>query len=75
MGFGAFNLFGLIEYLVFDLWNLIMNNGNLLVGFTSIALAKSKYFYLAIIVLFSETFLEEIWFRGIIQFKLSHLKI
>jgi len=71
---GVFIIIGLADYLIFDLWKIIMHNENMAVGSVSTALAKSSYFYLAVIVIFSGTFLEEIWFRGIIQLKLSHVK-
>jgi membrane protease YdiL (CAAX protease family) len=69
-----FTVISLVDYLIFDIWNIIMNTENMAVGSISTALAKSKYFYLAIIVVFSGTFLEEIWFRGIIQVKIRNIK-
>ena len=71
---GVFLVISLADYLIFDLWNIIMNNEALAVGSTSTALARSNVFYLAVIVVFSGTFLEEIWFRGIIQTKVSHIR-
>jgi len=69
-----FIVVSLVDYLIFDFWNIIINTENMAVGSTSKALAKSKYFYLAIIVVFSGTFLEEIWFRGIVQLKIRNVK-
>lgn len=65
----------LIDHFVFDLWDLMLNQkGKTFVGSTTLILAKSNYFYLGFMVIFSGTLLEELWFRGLIQYKVKGIK-
>lgn len=71
----VFGTISLIDHFVFNLFKLLSgSNGDITVGSAAINLAKSNAFYLAIIVFFSGTLLEELWFRGFVQFKLNSLK-
>ncbi len=65
----------LIDHFVFDLFDLFLKSGKgISVGSVTVAIAKSNLFYLVIIVSFSGTLLEELWFRGLIQYKLKSLR-
>lgn len=68
---GCFIAIALVDYFVFDLFNIILNSERISVGSISAILAKSPLFFLVIIVAFAGTLLEELWFRGVIQHKLS----
>lgn len=70
-----FVLISLIDYFVFNLFDLLLKSGkNISVGSAAVALAKSNGFYLVFVVFFSGTLLEELWFRGFIQYKLNSLE-
>ncbi len=64
-----------IDHFVFNLWKILINQSNQIsVGSTTLFLAKSNLFFSGIIVIFSGTLLEELWFRGLIQYKLKSVK-
>ncbi len=71
----VFGTISIIDHFAFNLFKLLLSsNGDIAVGSAAINLAKSNAFYLAIIVFFSGTLLEELWFRGFVQYKLNSLK-
>jgi len=72
--FGIFIVIALVDHFLFGLWEIILHEEGLAVGSTTTALARSDWFFLGVVVIFSGTFLEEIWFRGMIQMKLSRLR-
>jgi len=74
IGVGIFVILSLVDGMVFHLWEVLKNVEGSGVGGTSLALAKSNLFYLAVVVIFSGTLLEELWFRGFIQYKLRGIK-
>ncbi len=62
------------DFFLFDILTKISSAASgISVGSTSIALAKSKYFYLSVFVVFAATLMEELWFRGLIQYKLNSI--
>jgi len=75
IGLIVFAIISLLDHFLFDLWNLMISMEDSPVGGTILAMAKSNLFYLGIIVLLSGTFIEELWFRGLIQHKLNRLWI
>lgn len=69
----VFVTIALLDFYVFDIWKIIHQNSKIAVGSTSVALAKSPYFYLSVFVVFGGTLLEELWFRGLIQYKIKSI--
>ena len=69
-----FSIVSIIDFFVFNLWHIISVNKEIAVGIVTLALARSKYFYLGIVVIFSGTLQEELWFRGIIQHKINNVR-
>ncbi len=67
--------FSIIDNLFFHLWKTIVNSKSKIpVGGNLATFAKSNLFFLAIFLCLSGTFVEELWFRGVIQYKLKPLK-
>ncbi len=73
VGLIIFAVISLIDWALFDLWNLMISSENSPVGGTILAMARSNLFYLGILVLPAGTLIEELWFRGLIQHKLSRI--
>jgi len=75
VAFTIFIIIGLLDHFLFDLWKLMLDTDKKMsVGSTSVALARSSFFYLALVVVFSGTLLEELWFRGLIYYKIKAIK-
>ena len=75
IAFSLFVFISLIDHFVFNLWGLMLSQKQkTFVGSTTLILAKSNVFYLGFIVIFAGTLLEELWFRGLIQYKVKGVK-
>ncbi len=62
----------LVDYYVFDLWNLVLKDqSHVAVGTVTVLLARRGMVGLAVFIAFSGTLTEELWFRGLIQYKLN----
>jgi membrane protease YdiL (CAAX protease family) len=75
VAFALFIIIGFLDHFLFGLWKLMLDTDKkMTVGSTSVSLARSNFFYLAVIVVFSGTLLEELWFRGLIFYKIKSIK-
>ena len=70
-----FAIVAIIDNLYFHLWSLVVNpNSKVPIGSDSTALARSNIFYLAIFTVSIGTLMEELWFRGLIQYKIKAIR-
>ena len=69
-----FSIISLLDWYPFHLWDRIFES-DIMVGSTSVAMVKKGVFYLAPIVMPGGTLLEEVWFRGLIQYSLRRISL
>ncbi len=70
----VFLIIATVDHVFFNLFNIILHHQNKIgVGSVAVKLAKSNVPYLGFIIFFSGTLLEELWFMGLIQYKLNSL--
>ncbi|MEZ0345256.1 MAG: CPBP family intramembrane glutamic endopeptidase [Infirmifilum sp.] len=74
IGLLIFVVLSTVDNLFFNLWQIMMGSGSKLpIGADSLAFARSNMFYLSVFPVFSGTLVEELWFRGLIQYKVKSI--